>query len=79
MMRSPGSNAHRNPVVFGALALALALTAGVAYSAIPDSNDVVHGCYDNASGALRVVDTDAGVCAAAARPRSTGTSGDRRA
>jgi hypothetical protein len=63
MMRSPGSNAHRNPVVFVALALALALTAGVAYSAIPDSNDVVHGCYDNASGGLRVVDTDAGgVC-----------------
>ena len=46
-----------------ALALALVLTGSVAHSAIPDANDVIHGCYDTANGALRVIDSEAGgVC-----------------
>ena len=57
------SHARRNLVTYLALALALALTGSVAYSAIPDSGDVIHGCYDNSSGAVRVIDTEAGgVC-----------------
>ena len=43
---------------------ALTLAAGLAYAAIPSGNGVIHGCYSttngNSSGALRVIDTDAG-------------------
>ena len=57
------THARRNLVAYLALTVALTLTAGIAYSAIPDSNNVIHGCYINSSGALRVIDTDAsGVC-----------------
>jgi hypothetical protein len=63
MVRRLLAHARRNLVAYVALALALTVTAGVAYSAIPDSGGVIHGCYDNAGGALRVIDTDAGgVC-----------------
>jgi hypothetical protein len=31
-----------------------------AWSAIPDQSGVIHGCYDIDTGALRVIDTDAG-------------------
>jgi hypothetical protein len=33
----------------------LALAAGIAYAAIPDSNGVIHGCYQTTSGTLRVI------------------------
>jgi hypothetical protein len=57
------AHARRNLVAYLALGAALAATGGVAYSAIPDANSVIHGCYDNASGALRVIDTEAsGIC-----------------
>ena len=57
------SHARRNLVAYLALAVALGLTGGVAYSAIPDSGGVIHGCYDTANGTLRVIDTEAsGVC-----------------
>jgi hypothetical protein len=57
------SHVRRNLVAYIALGLALALTGGVAYSAIPDANHVIHGCYDSGNGALRVIDTEAGgVC-----------------
>jgi hypothetical protein len=39
---------------------ALALVAGAAYSAIPDSNGVIHGCYTNRGGLLRAIDPSAG-------------------
>jgi hypothetical protein len=39
------------------LALAAVLGGG-AYAAIPDSAGVIHGCYDDSSGKLRVFDTD---------------------
>jgi hypothetical protein len=38
--------------------LPLAPTSGsVAYAAIPDADGVIHGCYDNQSGYVRLVDT----------------------
>lgn len=47
------------------LALAAVLGGG-AHAAIPDSAGVIHGCYDNSSGKLRVFDTDD------ARPKGCG-------
>src|SRR4051794_32994709 len=38
-------------------AVTVAVGAGVAYSAIPDSSGVIHGCVNNGSGLLRVIDT----------------------
>jgi hypothetical protein len=31
--------------------------AGVAYASIPDASGVIHGCYNNQTGKLRVIDT----------------------
>jgi hypothetical protein len=42
-------------VAIAALAISL---GGVAYATIPDSNGVIHGCYLNKIGTLRVIDTD---------------------
>jgi hypothetical protein len=57
------AHARRNLVAYVALGISLAATAGVAYSAIPDGNGVIHGCYTSATGALRVIDTEAsGTC-----------------
>jgi hypothetical protein len=38
----------------------LALGSGLAWATIPDSNGVVHGCYKNVGGALRVIDPGGG-------------------
>jgi len=35
----------------------LALAAGIAYAAIPDNGGVIHACYKNVNGLLRVVDS----------------------
>ena len=57
------SHARRNLVAYLALGISLAVTGGVAYSAIPDANSVIHGCYVTATGELRVIDTEAsGTC-----------------
>ena len=57
------AHARRNLVAYLALGVALAATGGVAYSAIPDGGGVIHSCYDNVTGAMRVIDTEAsGVC-----------------
>ena len=37
--------------VFGATALAVAVSGGVAYATIPDSNGIINGCYKNRAGA----------------------------
>jgi hypothetical protein len=34
--------------------------AGIVYASIPDSNGLIHGCYANRGGGLRVIDTGAG-------------------
>lgn len=37
----------------------VAVTSGsAAFAAIPDGNGVIHGCYDNQSGQLRIYDSD---------------------
>ncbi len=41
-------------------AAGLALSAGIAYASIPDSGGVIHGCYANKDGSLRVIDTGSG-------------------
>jgi hypothetical protein len=47
-------------------AAAVGAGVGIAYAAIPDGSGVIHGCYSNTSGALRVIDTGAGQrCSAA--------------
>ena len=41
--------------------IAFAVTAGgVAYATIPGSNGTINGCYEKRTGALRVIDADAG-------------------
>jgi hypothetical protein len=52
------------------LALAAAVTTtiaiiagGVAYATIPDSGGVIHGCYQNIKGTLRVIDSSTSTCA----------------
>lgn len=63
MVQRLASHARRNVVAYLALGAALGAAGGVAYSSIPDSQGVIHGCYDDTTGALRVIDTDAsGVC-----------------
>ena len=74
MVRRLASHARRNLVAYVALVAALAAVGGVAYSSIPDPQGVIHGCYDNLSGALRVIDTAGSDVCRAVRPRSTGTS-----
>ena len=43
-----------------AVLVAVAGGAGLALGAIPDTTGVIHGCYLNKIGTLRVIDTDAG-------------------
>jgi hypothetical protein len=49
-------------------ALAIAVGVGVATGAIPDSGGVIHGCYEQDEGQLRVIDTARG---GACRPSET--------
>ena len=65
MLQRVGSHARRNVVAYLALGVALGAAGGVAYSSIPDPQGVIHGCYNNARGAVRVIDTGgSGVCEA---------------
>lgn len=57
MVQRLASHARRNLVAYAALVAALVAVGGVAYSSIPDPQGVIHGCYDNTTGALRVIDT----------------------
>jgi hypothetical protein len=41
-------------------AAGVALGAGIAYASIPDSTGMIHGCYANKDGSLRVIDTGSG-------------------
>ena len=45
------------------LGVGLLAGGGLAYSAIPGEDGLIHGCYENTTGALRVIDSDqGGVC-----------------
>jgi len=50
---------RKGGVVLAAVAV-MAVAAGVAYATIPDSGGVIHGCYLNKIGTLRVIDPSAG-------------------
>ena len=43
-----------------ALGVALLAAGGLAYSTIPSAGNVINGCYDTATGALRVIDAEGG-------------------
>ena len=47
-------------VGYAALCAALLVGAGVARSAVPGADKVIHACYDTADGTLHVVDREAG-------------------
>jgi hypothetical protein len=54
--------------------------AGIAYASIPDANGVIHGCYLNARGTLRVIDTATQNCTSGETPLSwkqTGSQGQQ--
>lgn len=58
----------KNKFVFlGAVTLAAVVggtTVALVSAAIPDTNGVIHGCYKNSTGALKIVDSEnSGVCA----------------
>lgn len=42
------------------LALVVLAVAPPSYAGIPDSNGIIHGCYLNTLGSLRVIDPSAG-------------------
>ena len=54
---------HKHVVVLALAVLGVLAAVGIGYAAIPSSDGVIHGCLNtssNPSGALRVIDTDAG-------------------
>jgi hypothetical protein len=49
-----------SPALMVSVAALVVALGGVAYAAIPDSSGVIHGCYLNKIGVLRVIDSEAG-------------------
>ena len=65
MIAGAVSHVRHNVPAYVALVIALLAGAGLAKAAIPDSNGVIHACYDNAGRTIQVIDTEAGgVCPA---------------
>lgn len=59
----------RRRAIIGALLLVgVAMAGGVAYATIPDANSVIHGCRNNATGLLRVIDPDTDSCRTSESP-----------
>ncbi len=50
----------KRPPVIAAIVLGVVVAAGVAKATIPDSGGVIHACYKQSSGAVRVIDQGAG-------------------
>lgn len=48
------------PVVMAGVGVAVIACTGLAFGAVPDSNGVIHGCYDNQAGQMRIVDPGTG-------------------
>jgi hypothetical protein len=42
--------------------VATVLAGGIAFAAIPSAGGVIHGCYQNVEGQLRVIDPDTDTC-----------------
>lgn len=57
---SMNSRNRRRLIFMGVLVGLASITAGVAFAAIPDSTGVIHACYSDPFGVLRVVDTAVG-------------------
>lgn len=62
MLQRLASHARRNVVAYLALVAALGAAGGVAYSSIPDAQGVIHSCFDDMTGALRVIDSPSDTC-----------------
>ena len=65
---------RRRDILVGVLFTAAAL-GSVAWAAIPDANGVIHACYKQSNGALRVIDAPAESCDASESPLSWSQSG----
>jgi hypothetical protein len=53
---------RRRTLVAAVATVALLAAGGIAYATIPDSAGVIHGCYQQATGALRVIDSATESC-----------------
>ena len=68
MFRTVFGRFRPSPAMVVAIAALVVTLGGVAYATIPDSNGVIHGCYNSGTsrimgtGSLRVIDTG-GTCA----------------
>ena len=49
-----------SPSMVVALVALVIAASGAAFASIPDADEVFHGCYSNRTGALRMIDTEAG-------------------
>src|SRR5437867_1804641 len=56
-----GVRMKRLLLVVGAL-VAAAVGAAIAFAAVPDTNGVIHGCYGQSNGAVRVIDPGVAAC-----------------
>ena len=52
-----------------AACIAVVLVAGLAQATVPDSSGMIHGCYANKGGALRVIDSPSKSCKATEHPQ----------
>jgi hypothetical protein len=77
-MRAAILSKKPSPATAIAIAALVVALAGVAVAAIPDSEGVIHGCYQKRSGALRVVES-ADDCRATERPLTFNQQGPRGA
>jgi hypothetical protein len=68
---------RRRHILLGAIAGAVVMAAAgsIAWAAIPDANGVIHACYKQSNGALRVIDTATETCDASESPPSWSKSG----
>jgi Collagen triple helix repeat (20 copies) len=66
----------RRSLGIGGAAVVLCTAAGLAYAAIPGSDNVIKGCYAKQSGDLRVIDAEAGkTCLSSELPLSWNQTG----
>jgi hypothetical protein len=59
-------------------AAALLAAGGIAYATIPDSNGVIHACYQKSVGNLRVIDPSSDSCRPSEVPRGAARLGPNR-